>query len=252
MPETPDEAPPGGNGPGGLGDLAVRLSDLARDLQGEDDVEQTLLAIAAAAVSTVPGAQHASLSVVQRRREVHTRAWTDEACVKVDRVQYDTGQGPCLDAMYEQRTISVPDMSTEQRWPEFTRRTAELGVLSMLAFQLYVQQDTLGALNLYSADRNAFDADSEHVGLLFAAHAAVAMSGAQQQEHLNQAVAARDVIGQAKGILMERHKLTADQAFAVLTRASQQTNTKLVDVAVALAGGGDLTRLGVRRAAGKG
>lgn len=232
----------GGDGPGGADDLAVRLSDMARDLQSEENVDDTLRAIAAAAVGTVPGAQYAALSVVQRRREVRTRAWTDEACVSVDQVQYDTGQGPCLDAMFEQRTVNLPDMTTESRWPEFTRRTIALGVLSMLSFQLYVQQDTLGALNLYSADRNAFDADSEYVGLLFAAHAAVAMSGAQREEHMHRAVAARDIIGQAKGILMERYKLTADQAFALLTRVSQQSNIKLVDVARSLTDGGEIIR----------
>jgi AmiR/NasT family two-component response regulator len=72
------------------------------------------------------------------------------------------------------------------------------------------------------------------VGALFAAHAAVAMAEARQLEHLTRAMATRDVIGQAKGILMERHKLTADQAFGVLTKASQQTNVKLIDVALAL------------------
>ena len=226
---------------GGLDGLAGHLSDLARALQDEDGVDQTLQAIVDAAVGTVPGAQYAALSVVERRREIHTRAGTADVVYKVDQVQYDTGEGPCLSAVYEQQTVSLPDMTTEQRWPKFTGRTAELGVRSMLSFQLYVQQDHLGALNLYSEHKNAFDDDSEHVGLLFASHAAVAMSGAQQQEHLNKAVAARDVIGQAKGILMERHKLTADQAFSVLSRASQQTNTKLIDVARALTDTGKLT-----------
>ncbi|HEX8345427.1 MAG TPA: GAF and ANTAR domain-containing protein [Actinoplanes sp.] len=225
----------------GLDDLATQLSDLARTLQNEDSVDKTLQAIADAAVDTVPGAQYAALSVVEHRRKIHTRAGTAELAFQVDKIQYGTGQGPCLDAVYEQQTVSVPDMATEDRWPEFSRRTVELGILSMLSFQLYVQQDNLGALNLYSADKHAFDGDSEHVGLLFAAHAAVAMSGAQQQEHLTRAMAARDLIGQAKGILMERHKLTADHAFSVLTRASQQTNTKLVDVARALTDTGHLT-----------
>jgi transcriptional regulator with GAF, ATPase, and Fis domain len=194
-------------------DLAGRLSDLARSLQHEESVDETLQAIAHAAVGTVPGAQYAALSVVEHRRAVYTRAGTAELVFKVDRVQYDTGEGPCLSAVYEQQTVRLPDMTTEARWPQFTRRTAELGVLSMLSFQLYVQQDNLGALNLYSADKNAFSEDSEHIGLLFASHAAVAMSGAQQQEHLHKAIAARDLIGQAKGILMERYKMTADQAF---------------------------------------
>jgi GAF domain-containing protein len=226
---------------GGLDDLAGRLSDLARVLQDEDGVGETLRAIVDAAVGTVPGAQYAALSMVERRREIHTRAGTADVVYKVDQVQYDTGEGPCLSAVYEQQTVSLPDMSTEARWPKFTGRTAELGVLSMLSFQLYVQQDNLGALNLYSEHRNAFDDDSEHIGLLFASHAAVAMSGAQQQEHLRQAITARDLIGQAKGILMERHKLTSHQAFSLLSRASQQTNTKLIDVARALTDTGEFT-----------
>ncbi len=224
-------------------DLAVRLSDLARRMQGEDTLEETLQAIVETAVDTVPGAQYAGLSVVEHRRKVHTRAGTDELVFQVDQAQYDTGEGPCLDAMYEQHTVRLPDMTAEQRWPEFTRRTSELGVASMLSFQLYVQKDTLGALNLYSSDKNAFGDDSEQVGLLFAAHAAVAMFGAQQEDHLLKAMSARDVIGQAKGILMERHKVTADDAFSLLVRASQHTNIRLVEVARRLADTGQLAGL---------
>jgi GAF domain-containing protein len=224
-------------------DLATQLSNLARTLQNEDDVNKTLQAIAEAAVGTVPGAQHAGLSVVEHRREVKTRAGTAEVVYQVDQIQYDTGEGPCLSAVYEQQTVSLPDMASEDRWPTFTARVSELGIASMLSFQLFVQQDNLGALNLYSADKNAFDDDAEHIGLLFASHAAVAMSGAQREEHLTKAIHARDVIGQAKGILMERHKLTADQAFSVLTRASQHTNIKLIEVARFLAEGGKLNHL---------
>ena len=223
-------------------DLATTLSDLARSLQDEDDLTATLSAIAHAAVGTVPGAEYAGLTVVQRRREVHTRAATADLVDEVDRAQYETGEGPCLTAAYEHRTVSLPDMDREHRWPRFTGRAAALGVHSMLSFQLFVHQDSLGALNLYATRAHAFDDDSEHVGLLFAAHAAVAMSGAQRQEHLARAITARDVIGQAKGMLMERHRLTADQAFALLVRTSQHTNTKLIDVAHRLTATGDLIR----------
>ncbi len=161
---------------------------------------------------------------------------------RVDEVQYETGQGPCLDAIHEQHTLRLSDMTTETRWPKFTGRAAELGILSMLSFQLFLQSDTLGALNLYAEQPNAFTDESEHVGLLFAAHAAVAMAGAQQQQHMTAALSARDVIGQAKGILMERHKLTADQAFTVLARTSQDSNTKLIDVARVLTETGDTAK----------
>jgi GAF domain-containing protein len=228
------------------GDLAVKLSELARTLQDEGNVQDTFDAIVAAAVDTVPGAQYAALSVVEKRRVVKTRAGTHELTYQVDQLQYDTGQGPCLDAVYEQQTVRLPDMDVEQRWPQFTRRTSELGVRSMLSFQLYVQQDNLGALNLYSSHRNAFGDDSEHVGRLFAAHASIAMSGAQQLQHLTRAADVRDLIGQAKGILMERHKLTDDHAFSLLVRASQHTNTKLVEVARYLVATGELASVRLR------
>jgi AmiR/NasT family two-component response regulator len=131
-------------------------------------------------------------------------------------------------------------MTVETRWLQFTRQAAQLGVLSMLSFQLFVQRDNLGALNLYAEHADAFDDKSEQVGLVFAAHAAVAMSDALQRQQLTTALGTRDLIGQAKGILMERYKLTSDQAFALLARASQESNTKLADVAHTVAETGNL------------
>jgi transcriptional regulator with GAF, ATPase, and Fis domain len=145
----------------------------------------------AAAVHTVPGAQYAGITVVQARQAVNTRAATDELVRKIDEAQYETGQGPCLDAAYQMRTVRLSDMTTEQRWPEFTGRASDMGIGSMLSFQLYVTQDNLGALNLYSTHADAFHDESEDVGLLFAAHAAVAMAGARQHEQLERALSMR-------------------------------------------------------------
>ncbi|HWG98178.1 MAG TPA: GAF and ANTAR domain-containing protein [Pilimelia sp.] len=221
-------------------DLAVTLSEIARGLQDRRGVDETLRAVAAAAVGTVPGADHAAISVTEGRRAVRTVAGTDDLVYRVDQAQYDTGQGPCLDALYHQRTVRLADMASESRWPDFTHRAAGLGVRSMLSFQLYVEHDDLGALNLYAADAHAFDDESEQVGLLFATHAAIAMAGAQKEEQLTRAMAVRDVIGQAKGILVERHKITGDQAFRLLITASQTTNTRLVEVAAYLVETGEL------------
>ena len=236
------------NGGGSSRKLADQLSDLARVLESEDDVEATLDAIVHAAVGTVPGAGHASISTIRRRREVHTRAATDQLSRAVDQAQYDAGQGPCLDSLHEQQTVRLGDMTGEQRWPEFAQRAGELGARSMLAVQLYVDGDDLGALNLLSERTDAFDDDSEHIALLFAAHAAVAMAGAQQQHQLRSAMHTRDLIGQAKGILMERHRLTGDQAFGLLVRASQTSNRKLAEIADELVTSGQLPA--VRQRAG--
>jgi GAF domain-containing protein len=144
-----------------------------------------------------------------------------------DRVQ----EGPCLDAVWEQETVRVEDMRTETRWPRFAAEAVALGVLSSLSLQLFVEGDNLGALNLYARQPHAFGEESEDVGLVLAAHAAVAVAGARTEQHLRRAVSSRDLIGQAKGILMERYRISADQAFQVLARVSQQTNRRLADVA---------------------
>lgn len=220
--------------------LADQLGALARELQSEDDVAGTLAAIVHAACGTVPGAGHASISAVRHRREVSTRAATGDLPRAVDEAQYAAQQGPCLDSLYQQVTVRLADTATEQRWPDFSARARDLGVRSMLAVQLYVDGDDLGALNLFAEQPGAFGDDAEHVALLFASHAAVALAGAQTRQELRAAVQTRDLIGQAKGVLIERHRLTGDQAFAVLVRASQRTHRKLADIAEELVTSGQL------------
>lgn len=220
--------------------LAVQLSELARHLEDLTDVQGTLDGIVSAAVDTIPGAGHASLSAILKRREIITRAATDDLPRAVDRVQYELAEGPCVDTLYRQRTVRMSDAGREDRWPTFTQRISELGVASMLSVQLFVDRDDLGALNLFSSEVDAFDDESEHVALLFAAHAAVGMANAQHQEHLRAAVSSRDLIGQAKGILMERYKITSDQAFRLIVRASQHTNRKVRDIAEELTDTGSL------------
>ena len=214
-----------------LSELAAQLSDLARSLEQEDDLQATLDAIVVAAVGTVPGAQHASISMVKDRRTVTTRSSTGELPRGTDQAQYEAGEGPCLETLYEQHSVQVPDMAGEKRWPEFSRRATALGAGSMLCVQLFVEGDNLGALNLLSESPHAFDDPAEHVAMLFATHAAVAIVGAEKEAQLRDALARRDIIGQAMGIVMERYGLSSKRSFAVLTRLSQHNNRKLHELA---------------------
>ncbi|MDN5751233.1 MAG: GAF and ANTAR domain-containing protein [Pseudonocardia sp.] len=220
--------------------MALHLGDLARELQQESTLQDTLDGIVRAAVDNVPGAWMAGISSVEGRRKISTTAGSHPLAFEVDRLQYRVGEGPCLSAIYDQRTLRLPDMTAETRWPTFTEQAWKLGIGSMLSFQLYVENEDLGALNLYHPEPGGFDDESEHVGLLFATHAAVAMAGSLARHQLSLAVATRDLIGQAKGILMERHRLTGDQAFELLVRASQRGNMKLRDVAEQLTSSGEL------------
>ncbi len=224
----------------GSNQLAELLSDLARSLEGQPDLQATLDGVVRAAVDTVPGAAAASISEVQRHREVKTLAATGELPRAVDHAQYDFGEGPCLDSLYDHRTVRLSDLDSDRRWPRFVDRARELGVGSMLAVQLYVDSENLGALNLFNRQAYAFGDESEHVALLFASHASVALSRERALGHLRAAVGTREVIGQAQGILMERFKITAERAFHMLMLASQDSNRKLRDIAEELASTGQL------------
>jgi GAF domain-containing protein len=219
--------------------LAEVLGRIARELQVGENLDETIAAIVAAAVDTVPGAEHGGISEVRGRR-IEPSYTDDPLIAQIDRAQTESGQGPCLEAAHEQKLVRVDDLTTEARWPEFTARARDLGVGSMMSLRLFVHRDNLGSLSLVAAKPHAFDDEAAQIGLLFATHAAIAMSGVRRTGELRTAIASRDVIGQAKGILMERHRLTADQAFAVLTRASTDTNRKLVDIAMSLTGSGEL------------
>ena len=121
-------------------------------------------------------------------------------------------------------------------------RAAEIGAASMLGIQLWVEGDNLAALNLYSRRVDTFDDESEQIGLLFASHAAVAFASVQDMNHMRTALATRDLIGQAKGILMERYQVTGDQAFQMLVKVSNDNNLALRSVAENLASTGTLSR----------
>lgn len=221
-------------------ELANVLGDLARALESETTQVTTLRAIVVSAVDTVPGAGSASICAIRNGNEVVTLMATDPLAEAVNEAQFSVRQGPCFDTLYKQRTIRLSDLRSETRWPNFTEAAGRLGVGSMLAVQLFVHDGDLGVLNLLSKDVGAFVDESEDVALLFATHAAVAMASADEEANLRLAIDTRDLIGQAKGVLIERFKLTSNQAFQLLVHASQHTNKKLIEVAEELLRSGAL------------
>ena len=213
-------------------DFDERLAAIARELVHEPGMQHTLQRIVELAAANLDGEVYASVSLVRRRRRVQTPAASDERAARADQLQHELGEGPCLDAIWQQNTVQIDDLTTEQHYPDWSRRVAEqTGIRSSLSLQLFTNEDSLGALNLYSPQPQAFDAETRGKGLAFAAQAAVALRSAQDKEDLRAAMTTRNLIGQAQGILMERYKMTAERASAVLSRVSQDTNVKLRDVA---------------------
>jgi GAF domain-containing protein len=172
---------------------------------------------------------------VLRRGRPETPAATDEVSAAVDAVQYETGEGPCLSAIVEDDLFRTGDLAEETRWPRFSRPAVErTGVRSVLAYRLFTDDDTLGALNLYSRERNAFGDDSVGVGTILTAHAALAFARARERAQisgLEQAVASNRAIGMAIGILMAIRHIGQDDAFDLLRTVSQRTNRKLREIA---------------------
>jgi GAF domain-containing protein len=210
--------------------LAEVLGNLAVEMQSQHSSESVLHAIVAGAIDLVPGTSCAGISRVSGRN-VTSEMPSDPIAAELDQLQTQLGEGPALSAHRRHQTVFIKDLSEETRWPNFVATATRLGVHCLLSFRLFVIGESLGVLNLYGAAPEAFTQDSVDIGEIFAQHAAVAMAGAAAVEQMKSAVATRDVIGQAKGILMHRDNLTGLQAFATLARASQETNVRLVDVA---------------------
>ena len=226
-----------------MSDFNERLAAIARELVNEPDMQHTLQGVVEAAAQNLDGEVWASVSLVKQRREVQTPAVSDDRAGRADQLQYELEEGPCLDAIWEQETFQIDDMGADERYPRWTRAVAEqTGIRSSLSLQLFTdaEQNSLGGLNLYSPQPGAFDAEIRAEALAFAAQAAVALRSAQTEENLRSGMATRNLIGMAQGILIERLRLTPDQAFAVLSRLSQESNTKLRDVARRLVETGEI------------
>jgi len=192
-------------------DLAQRMAELARASAAPRSVEKVLPDVTAAAMELIPGADTAGVLLIGKGGKWDSVANTSELPHRLDELQMLFNEG--------------------QRWPRYSAAVVEIGVLSGLSFKLYTSDRTAGALNLFSFKVNAFDAEDETTGVVLAAHAAAAILASRQGEQLQSALSTRDRIGQAKGIIMERFGVDDMKAFDMLRTLSQDSNTRLVDVA---------------------
>lgn len=207
--------------------LATALNEAARQLNAHRSVEETLDSIVQAVLDFVPGFDHAGISVVHRNGEVETKAATDQLVWELDALQYELGEGPCVESLRGEDVIAVEHFPHEQRWPGYVSRGARQGLRSQLGFQLYVDDETLGGLNLYSTSSETIAPDAVELAGLFATQAALALGHARDKDQLNDAIATRQLVGQAIGIVMERYGIDTERAFQFLVRASSTSNIKL-------------------------
>jgi GAF domain-containing protein len=213
-------------------EIAAALAMAARSINQEVSLEDTLTAVAHTAQRSLPGFDYVGISTIDRKGNVETRAATGDLVWDLDKLQYELGEGPCVETLRDAAVVVAPRIRHDQRWPRFVPKAVELGLRSQLAVKLYLDTEgTLGGLNLYSTTNEDIDPDAEPLADLFAAHAAIALGHVRERENLNDALHSRKVIGQAIGMVMERYQLTEDRAFAFLVRASSHSNIKLRDIA---------------------
>jgi GAF domain-containing protein len=212
-------------------------TDLARVVVAGRELSDVLGEVVRIARGGMPGSEATSITLI-RGDKPFTAAYDGQLAMDVDELQYERGYGPCLDAGRAGELFHVTDMAADDRWPDYAVHAVERGVRSSLSVPLPFQGTTIGALNNYATRPHAFTEADVAIGEEAAAFVAVAVGNAQaaaqaaeDAANMRQAMVSRAVIEQAKGILMERHKITSDQAFTLLTHASQQSNVKLRAVA---------------------
>ena len=221
-------------------DVAAAMSTVAHDLKSGAGLETVLESLVRGAVHALPDIDHAGISVVHRDGGIENLAATDALVRDLDDLQYTLVEGPCVDAVRESPVVSVQHARHEQRWPRYLREAVSRGLRSQLGLRLYTDDGTIGVLNLYSTSSDTLTDEVRQMAELFSAYATMAMGRAQGEDSLNGAIASRQVIGQATGIVMERYSLTEARAFEYLLRVSSLTNVKLRDLARSMVDGRDL------------
>jgi hypothetical protein len=220
-----------------------RLASALRDLASRQaTVDETLQASVDLCRQLIPGCDIADVMFLQRQL-VTTPVSTEPQAILLGRAQQESGEGPCLTAALEAEIVVTQDLRTDERWPVFGPRALELGVVSVLSYQLFLNRsdgDRFGALNVYGRSPDAFDDEAIEVGEVFAAHCSAMLAAAITQEGAHAALLSRDVIGQAKGVLMERNRVSADEAFELLKTVSQDKNIAVRDLAEQVATTGEL------------
>ncbi|MDT4928912.1 MAG: hypothetical protein QOF92_1779 [Pseudonocardiales bacterium] len=222
-----------GRDAGDNADLRDSLQSLSRLATASLELQDLLVRVATYAVRAIPNAEGAGLTLFQESRP-DTIVASADFVREVDAIQYGIGEGPCITAAAEKRTVRSGSLSTETSWPRFGPRVSRLGVHSVMSLPLLTSDEVLGAMNVYAHPADAFDARAVELGELFAIPAAISVHNARALEQartlatqLKAALVSRPIIDQALGILMSRTGCSSDEAFDKLRVLSQSENRKV-------------------------
>lgn len=209
------------------------MRELIASFAGEIAVDDALGRVTAAAVELIAGVDYADVLLIEDGQYRSLKP-TSPIMTQLDAAQRELEEGPCLQAAAVDAVIRSADVRNDPRWPRFGAAAAEAGVGAVLSYQLYTSSKGSGALNLFSRSTRTFDPQAETIGAMLATHVAALIISADREHQFKSALASRDVIGQAKGIIMERFRVDAVRAFELLTRLSGDRNTPVRQIAQAL------------------
>ncbi|MDG4664382.1 GAF and ANTAR domain-containing protein [Mycobacterium sp. 236(2023)] len=222
---------------------AVResMAKVVREFANPRTVEATLESITAAATTLIADIDSVDVLLIDEGGGYRSVAPTSALASDMSRLQHRLGYGPCIDAAVGETLVLSHDLSNDQRWSEYTRAAVAAGARSVMSLQLYTHQgrpSCRAALNLFSRSPNAFQPESQAAAVTLATHGALALIAHDREAQFHSALASRDTIGQAKGMLMERFTIDAVRAFELLVKLSQDTNTKIVNIAAQIVAAG--------------
>lgn len=212
------------------GVIRTAMSELLLSFVVPASIEDILARVTSAAVELIDGVDFADVLLISDG-EFRSLAATADAAPELDAAQQRFGEGPCVDAATSDEVMRCPDMTSDTRWPQFGPAAVEAGVRRMLSFKLYNHRTGTGALNLFGRTSGEFTAESEAIAAMLATHASVALIAANRQNQFESALVGRDIIGQAKGMLMERFGIDAVRAFELMVKLSQDSNTPVAVIA---------------------
>jgi hypothetical protein len=223
-----------------LEDAAAGFATLADRLYSGSSYEGVYDAICRAAVDVVPGCDRACITTMVAGGEPHIEAATDEIARRIDELEWEVREGPCVDAMLSDRFECDGDISQNSAWPRLAERVvAETPVRGMVGYRIRVRERKVGALNVFSDTPGALTLEGAAIGAILASFASVTLGAAAQHEdagHLRKALSSNREVGKAIGLLMATHDVTDAQAFEMLRTASNELNVRMAQLATEMIG----------------
>lgn len=215
-------------------EIYLRIAEFAQNLHTSETHAGVVIAeLTEFAATVIPGAQSAGITTVKpHNTAVSTPAATNRWPILLDQIQQQHHQGPCLTAASDQVPIDINDLEHDRRWPKYRADVlAQTPIRSIMSFELAGTPHLMAALNVYADHPHAFDEHAHAIGRIFSTHTSLAWDAARSRDQFTQALASRDIIGQAKGLVMERFGIDALQAFAMLRKLSQDSNIPVAQIA---------------------